>query len=147
MVLDPALVSAPVSAPVLVLDSALVLDIAQAVDSVDILLDLEYLSSVADTVLLIEKEVNSVLKTVYPTELCKLKSASNKELRIAIPAGTKKELETIRPMTPINYVILLVMLWLEKIVVTSIPISTLLKRLSTEEYLLDLDWRTLKNYY
>lgn len=147
MVLDPALVSAPVSAPVLVLDSALVLDIAQAVDSVDILLDLEYLSSAADTVLLIEKEVNSVLETAYPTELYKLKSASKKELRIAIPAGTKKELETIRPMTPINYVILLVMLWLEKIVVTSIPISTLLKRLSTEEYLLDLDWRTLKNYY
>lgn len=79
-------------------------------DRLDTPVDRKSHSSVEDTVSIIKKEVISALQTAFLIDLCKLRSASKKELKIAIPASTIRELVMIRPTMPINYVVVLAML-------------------------------------
>jgi len=82
---------------------------APVTDRLDTPVDPKSHSSVEDTVSIIKKEVISALQTAFLIDLCKLRSASKKELKIAIPASTIRELVMIRPTMPINYVVLLAM--------------------------------------
>lgn len=100
MAQDTAPVQAPNSVP----------DLAPATDSVDTPENLKFHSLEEKSVSPIKREVNSVLDIALLIDLCKLKSASNKELKIVTPANLIRELKTKRQMMLINYVTLLAML-------------------------------------
>lgn len=85
-------------------------DLAPATDLADTPEDLKFHSLEEKSVSPIKREANSVLMNAFLIELCKLKSASKKELKIVIPVNSARELETTRQMMLINYVTLLVML-------------------------------------